>query len=385
MSLKEKLTACIERAVENREAAGINLMVLKDGRPLCYAEAGYADIESGRRIRRDSIFRLYSQTKPITAAAVLILADRGLLDLTAGVDQFLPGFRNPRVAGPDGTLRPATRAPWISELMSMTSGVCYPDADPAGQYAAQVFEKDHELILSGGGMSTLEFINELGRQPLAFDPGTHWRYGTGADVLGAVIEAVTGKTFGQFLKEELFGPLDMLDTDFYVPEEKRDRLVTCYRRTPDGLKVFTDLNLAVGRYDRPPAFESGGAGLVSTLKDYAAFATMLMRGGVYGDRRILSEAAVRMLRSPRLRADVRKDLWDNMDGFSYGCLVRVCEEPGAATFYAEKGEYGWDGWLGTYFANLPESGVTFLLNQNAPDTGTAAVTRKCRNIIAAEG
>ena len=80
-----------------------------------------------------------------------------------------------------------------------------------------------------------------------------------------------------------------------------------------------------------------------------------------------------------------KWLWDNMDGFSYGCLVRVCEEPGAATFYAEKGEYGWDGWLGTYFANLPESGVTFLLNQNAPDTGTAAVTRKCRNIIAAEG
>ena len=99
MTLKEKLTACLEQAVENREAAGFNLLVLRNGKPLCYAEAGYADIESGKKIRRDSIFRLYSQTKPVTAAAALILADRGLLDLQTGVDKYLPGFANPRVVG----------------------------------------------------------------------------------------------------------------------------------------------------------------------------------------------------------------------------------------------------------------------------------------------
>ena len=133
MSLKEQLTACLERAVENHEAAGINLLVLRDGEELCYTRAGYADIDSGKPVERDSIFRLYSQSKPITAAAVMILAERGLLDLFAGVDAYLPGFANPKVIRADGTTEPALRAPWILELLTMTAGLCYPDADPAGQ------------------------------------------------------------------------------------------------------------------------------------------------------------------------------------------------------------------------------------------------------------
>ena len=233
-------------------------------------------------------------------------------------------------------------------------------------------------------MGTVEFCNRLGKQPLAFQPGTGWRYSTCADILGAVVEAVSGKRFGQFLKEELFEPLGMKDTDFWVPEEKRDRLVTCYRRIPGGLKEHRDLHLAVGRYDRAPAFESGGAGLVSTLDDYAAFAGMLMNNGTYKGKRILSPAAVRFMTAPRLSPEVRRYLWDALCGYNYGCLVRVCDRPGSSGIFNEEGEYGWDGWLGTYFANLPASGVTFLLNQNSPDTGTAGVTRKCRNILAAE-
>ena len=384
MSLKEQLTACLERAVENHEAAGINLLVLRDGEELCYTRAGYADMESGKPVERDSIFRLYSQSKPITAAAVMILAERGLLDLFAGVDAYLPGFANPKVIRADGTTEPALRAPWILELLTMTAGVCYPDADPAGQAAARVFEEDQALIAQGGGMGTVEFCNRLGEQPLAFHPGTSWRYSTCADILGAVVEAVSGKRFGQFLKEELFEPLGMKDTDFWVPEEKRDRLVTCYRRIPGGLKEHRDLNLAVGRYDRAPAFESGGAGLVSTLDDYAAFAGMLMNNGTYKGKRILSPAAVRFMTAPRLSPEVRRQLWDSLCGYNYGCLVRVCDRPSSSGIFNEEGEYGWDGWLGTYFANLPSSGVTFLLNQNSPDTGTAGVTRKCRNILAAE-
>ena len=384
MSLQERLTACIEQAVENKEAAGINLRVLRDGEELCYAEAGMADIASGKPIARDAIFRLYSQSKPVTAAAAMILVDRGVIDLMACVDQYLPGFRNPRVVSADGKITPVYRPPWIIELMAMTSGLCYPDADPAGQYAARVFEEDHALIEAGGGMDTVTFCNRLGEQPLAFMPGTGWRYGTGADVLGAVIEAASGKHFGQFLKDELFDPLGMADTGFWVPPEKADRLVTCYRRMPEGLVPFNSLHLAVGRYDRPPAFESGGAGLVSTLADYSAFATMLMNGGVWQGKRILSETAVRFMTSPRLNPDVRRQLWDSLEGYNYGCLVRVCDRPGSCPFFAAEHEYGWDGWLGTYFINLPDQKITFLLNQNSPDTGTASVTRKCRNILATE-
>ena len=382
MGLSERLTACLEEAVANHEAAGINLLVLRDGGELCYAQAGKADIAAGKPVARDSIFRLYSQTKPITAAAVMILADRGIIDLMACVDQYLPGFRNPRVVNPDGSVVPALRAPMILELLTMTAGLCYPDADPAGQYAARVFGENQEQIQAGGGMSTMEFCNRLGEQPLAFQPGTGWRYSSCADILGALVEAADGRRFGQFLKNELFEPLGMKDTAFWVPEEKKDRLVTCYRRIPGGLEEFRNLHLAVGQYDREPAFESGGAGLVSTLDDYAAFAGMLLNNGVHEGKRILSPAAVRFMTAPRLNSEIRRNLWDSLCGYNYGCLVRVCDRPESCGIFNEKGEYGWDGWLGTYFANMPGRRISFLLNQNAPDTGTAAVTRKCRNILA---
>ena len=382
MSLQDKLSACLRQAVENHEAAGVSLLILKDGEELCHVREGFADTTSGKPLQRDSIFRLYSQSKPVTAAAAMILADRGVIDLMAPVDQYLPGFANPRVIEADGTIRPALRAPWIIDLLGMTSGLCYPDLDPAGQCADRVFREDHEQILDSGGMSTLEFCNRLGELPLAFDPGAHWRYGTSADILGAVIEAASGKRFGEFLREEIFEPLGMKDTAFWVPEEKRDRLVTCYRRVPGGLEEFNSLHLAVGRYDVEPAFESGGAGLVSTLDDYAAFARMLMNGGTAEGRRILSEAAVRFMTAPQLNENQQKDMWENLSGYNYSCLMRVCDHPGRAVLFTEKNEYGWDGWLGTYFANLPDRGITFLLAQNVTDTGTAPVTRKCRNILA---
>ena len=382
MSLQDKLSACLRQAVENHEAAGVSLLILKDGEELCHVREGFADTASGKPLRRDSIFRLYSQSKPVTAAAAMILADRGVIDLMAPVDQYLPGFANPRVIEADGTIRHALRAPWIIDLLGMTSGLCYPDLDPAGQCADRVFREDHEQILDSGVMSTLEFCNRLGELPLAFDPGAHWRYGTSADILGAVIEAASGKRFGEFLREEIFEPLGMKDTAFWVPEEKRDRLVTCYRRVPGGLEEFNSLHLAVGRYDVEPAFESGGAGLVSTLDDYAAFARMLMNGGTAEGRRILSEAAVRFMTAPQLNENQQKDMWENLSGYNYSCLMRVCDHPGRAVLFTEKNEYGWDGWLGTYFANLPDRGITFLLAQNVTDTGTAPVTRKCRNILA---
>ena len=385
MSLEKKITACLEEAVRSGEAAGISVLIHREKEEICFAKAGMADIASGKPIRRDSIFRLYSQSKPITAAAAMILADRGVIDLMDGVDRYLPSFRNPRIAKADGTLEPAPRAPWILDLLSMTSGLCYPDADSAGQYAARVFEEDHRQITAGGGMDTQTFCGLLGEQPLAFAPGTHWRYGTSADVLGAVIEKAAGMRFSEFLKKEIFEPLGMKDTSFWVPEEKRERLVTCYERTGEGLKEFRNLHLAVGQYDREPAFESGGAGLVSTLDDYMAFARMLMRGGKGEGKRILSEAAVRFMTSPQLRENVRRDMWDSLGGFNYSCLMRVCDAPGMGGYMISDGEYGWDGWLGTYFANLPREKTTFLLCLNARDTGTAAVTRKCRNLLAAHG
>ena len=383
MNLQENLTACLNRAVQNREAAGYNLLVYQDGKEIAYAEAGCADLAAQTPVTRKSIFRLYSQSKPVTAAAVMILVERGLLDLQTPVDAYLPGFAHPRVLGPQGEEKPLLRAPWIDELLAMTAGLCYPDADPVGRLTARIFENQHCAIREGMALGTVDFCNRLGELPLAFQPGTHWRYSTCADVLGAVVEVVSGKRFGDFLRDELFAPLGMEDTGFWVPPEKQSRLVTCYSRSPQGLRPYHSLHLAVGKYDTPPAFESGGAGLVSTLDDYMAFGQMLLNGGVYRGIRILSEASVRHMTAPQLSAAVRQDMWDNLAGYNYGHLLRICVEPGAAAQLSETGEFGWDGWLGTYFINLPASRVTFLMNQNTTDTGTSAATRKCRNILAA--
>ena len=383
MELQATVSQIIASAVENRECAGASVLVRRKGQEVLYAQAGMADIETGRPIARDSIFRLYSQSKPITAAAVMLLAERGLIDLTDGVDQYLPGFRNPRVVDHRGCITRASRAPFLMELLGMTAGLAYPDADPAGQYAARVFEDAHAQIRDGGGIPTVEFMNRLGEQPLAFQPGTHWRYSTCADVLGAVVEVVTGKRFGDFLKEELFTPLHMEDTAFWVPEEKRERFVTCYERGENGLTPWLGMNLACGEYSRDPAFESGGAGLVSTLEDYSHFADMMLQKGVWSGRRILSPKSVAFLTTPQLTGDCRRDMWDGLRGYSYGKLCRVCVDPGQTAGFAMQGEYGWDGWLGSYYANFPNEGMTILSMQNTTNAGTTPMVRKVRNAVLA--
>ncbi len=202
-------------------------------------------------------------------------------------------------------------------------------------------------------------------------------------MLGAGIEVVSGKRFGDFLREELFEPLGMVDTAFWVPESKQERFVTCYKRTPDGLQPWLDQNLACGVYSRDPAFESGGAGLVSTLEDYSHFADMLLNKGEYQGKRILSPKSVEFLTTPQLTDTVRRDLWDSLDGYSYGKLMRVCTEPERMAGFAVKGEYGWDGWLGSYFCNMPEQGITILSMQNTTDCGTSPYVRRVRNAVLA--
>lgn len=382
MNIEKRVQACLAQAVANHECAGISVLVRKNGQDVFFTSAGHADAATATPVARDHIFRLYSQSKPITAAAAMILMERGVIDLMDPVEKFLPGFANPKVYTPDG-LVPAQRSVRIMDLLGMTAGLAYPDADPVGQYAASVFIEDHQLIQQGGGMSTVEFCNRLGQQPLTFHPGTHWRYSTCADILGAVIEVASGKPFEDFLQDEIFTPLGMKDTDFWVPQEKRDRFVTCYKRIPGGLEPFSQLHLAVGDYTRKPAFASGGAGLVSTLDDYAAFAQMLLNLGEYKGQRILSPATVRYMTQAQLTPGPRADVWDSLEGYSYGKLMRICTDPGQWVGPTRLGEYGWDGWLGSYFANFPTEQMTILSMQNTTDTGTSTVVRKVRSLVLA--
>ena len=384
MELISKLHKIMEEAVSRGEIAGGNLLVLSNGEELLYTQTGYADREAGRNFSRDTICRIYSMTKPVTAAAAMILVERGLLDLGQNVGDILPAFQHMKV-WENGKKVPARRSILVKDLLSMTSGLSYPGMDESGQEVAAVFEEVDRRLYSNDPMTTMELMDKLGGCALAFHPGDKWMYGTSADVLGGVIEKVSGIPYGEFLHRELFEPLGMKDTGFWVPPEKQNRLAKVYESAPEGVRNWVTNNLGICyTMHRSPAFESGGAGLASTVDDYAAFARMLIHGGVANGKRILSSGTVKFMTEARLLPWQQESLWrswESMYGYGYGSLMRILSEPGMALLNGWKGEYGWDGWLGTYFCNSPDNGITVLMFTQKRDAGTMPVTRKLRNAL----
>ncbi len=374
----------IRAAIENNEIPGANLLIFKNGKEIFYHEDGMASKEEKKPIKRDTIFRLYSMTKPITSAAAMILLERGMIDLYEPVASYLYGFRN-QVVAENKTLVPVRREMRIKDLLNMTSGLLYGGEGEAGKAASKVFEEIDKKLLSENALSTIEIANKLGKCPLAFHPGECWAYGTSADVLAAVIEIVSGMKYGEFLKKEIFEPLGMKDTAFFVPTEEKKRLANTYMADDKGgLTLYTGNHLGIiQNMERGPAYEAGGAGLVSTIDDYARFSLMLMNGGSFEGSRIMHPSTVQYMSTKSLNVEQQKgfESWYELEGHSYGNLMRVLTDVTGAGTIGSPYEYGWDGWLGCYFANCPAEHLNFIFMTQKTDAGTMAITRKLRNII----
>lgn len=384
-STMNQIKEVLHTGIKNGDVAGANMLVIKDGQESFYHQDGLADIASNRPIKRDTLFRLYSMTKPITAAAVMILLEGGQIDLFDPVCQYIPGFIGQKVDA-YGHLIPVMRDATIKDLLSMTSGLVYPnDENLAGQATLELFQEIDQKLLGEKPLNTLEIANRLGQCPLSFQPGASWQYGTSADVLGAIIEVVSGQRFGRFLEQKIFEPLGMHDTGFWVPQEKRNRLATAYEMTNKNDPFPYEGNHLgiINAMDRQPAFESGGAGLVSTIDDYARFAQMLMNRGSLDNVQILKPKTVDYLTSSTLQAEQQEnfDLWHTLSGHSYGNLMRVMTDHRQAGLLGSNGEYGWDGWLGAYFCNCPKDNLTILIMMQKKDAGTTSLTRKLRNTV----
>jgi CubicO group peptidase (beta-lactamase class C family) len=380
-----QLKAALRKGIENNEVAGANMMVVYKGEEIFYHEDGLADIDAGAPIKRDSIFRLYSMTKPVTATAVMMLLERGEIDLFDPVSKFLPGFKDQKIVEGD-KLVPAKREVNLQDLLNMTSGLVYPGwGNQAERETNELFQELDRRLLSDSPMTTIELANRLGQAPIAFQPGSAWQYGTNTDVLGAVVEVVSGMRFGQFLQQQIFEPLGMNDTGFWVPEEKRSRLAKTYGDDGNGgLTLYAGHHLGINhQLDRDPGFESGGAGLASTIEDCAKFTTMLMNEGSLNGVQILRPRTVRYLRSSTLTDEQQQcfDGWHGLRGHSYGNMMRVITDFGKAGVIGSPGEYGWDGWLGAFFTNCPADDLTFLFMIQKKDAGTLPLTRKLRNIV----
>lgn len=385
-------------AVESGRIAGANVLVIKDGEEKYFGSYGKADMENGIDMRRDTVFRMFSMSKPVTATAVMILIERGVIDMLDPVERYLPGFKNPQVAVMDEPvvngdargckyhLEPAARSVTIADLMTMTSGVCYPGIETAAHIAVDKCQQEWERKLRTYSFpGTVDFANALGACPLAFQPGTKWMYGFSADVLGAIVEVAAGRRFSDFLRDEIFTPLKMMSTGFDVTPGMRQRLAKAYENDWENggrLREFKGMNLLLGDFPDRAILESGGAGLLSTIDDYARFAMMLANEGELDGVRLLGADTVRFMRSNALTEEINhRDMnWWSTLGHGYNCLMRILEEPAVQMTAAPAGEFGWDGWMGTYFTVEPESRSVIVYLKQLTNAGFDDITRRVRAV-----
>ena len=356
----------LERFVSSGQIAGCAVRIMQNDEVRFEDSFGYADIEKKVPMLSDgTIFPIASMSKVVTVAGIMRLYEQGLFKMWDPVSDYLPGFKNPKVAleKPDGgcEIVDAKGEVTMRQLFTMTSGVPYPWPETAAGRIRMEKEKEHRE--SGKPMpGNIEYSNLVGQLPLAFEPGERWMYGFSIDVLGAVVEVLSGKTLGDYLKEYIFDPLGMKDTGFFVPVEKQSRIATLYHIRE---------NLKPEERDYPsaaPEFESGGGGLFSTVRDYSRFAQMLLHKGTLDGIRILGRKTVDLISTDHLTPEQRRgDSWDTQRGYGYGLGVRVMTNPELAGINGSVGEWGWDGAFGNWFCVDPKENLTCVyLTTNLP-------------------
>ncbi len=380
-NMQERIADIITQEIEKGEIAGANIMVIHKGQEIFFDTYGYADKEKQLPMKRDTIFRLFSMSKPITAVATMILVERGELDVRDAVSKYIPAFANQTVWEENQEV-PADRDITIWDCLNMTTGIPYPNEwTESGRCMDILFKKLIARRENGEVVDTQEYMRQIAKIPLAFQPGKEWMYGLSADILGTVIEVVSGKKYSRFLQEEIFLPLGMKDTGFYVPEDKEWRFAVNYDMVDGQLVPFTRSHLGE-YYKADVAFESGGAGMVSTIEDYSHFTQMLVNGGIYNGVRILGRKTIEFMAQNHLKTEQMGPLnWDSNLGCGYGCLMRVLVNQGVAGTNGSLGEYGWDGWTGNYMTVDPSEELTILYFIQRCGAGFTPAMRKLRSVI----
>jgi CubicO group peptidase (beta-lactamase class C family) len=313
----------------------------------------------------ETIYRIYSMSKTFTVVTAMTLYEKGLFKLHDPIGEFIPAFKNVKVAVHDdrGQLRiEDARSPITFEhLFTMTSGIPYPGPD---SYSARAAAEAHARM--EGDWNSKKVMETIAGVPLCFHPGEYWMYGFSHDVLGALVEVISGKTLGAYMKEVILEPLGLTDTAFYVPREKRSRLAKAYEWTEGGLKEKTDLDPAPLA---SPAFESGGGGLNSTLRDVGRYGLMLLNNGRLGEERVLSRKTLELIRRNHVvpAQRLRQFGFSTLTGYGYGLGVRTMMDTALAGLNGSPGEWAWDGMLGTWYCVDPaEDLVAVFLIQRFP-------------------
>jgi len=364
MSRLDRITDLFKEDTESKKISGAVVMIARDGK-VVYDEAF--------GMPEDSIFRLYSMTKPLTGVAVLILMEEGKLRLSDPVSDYLPVLKNPKVVtetvdsqGRRNTYTvPAKREITIHDLLTHTSGISYGIGNSAAEQAmlkaglgVSLGDVDNPLSVR---MTDQQFVTELAKLPLMFQPGTSWEYGRSIDVLLAMIEVISGKRGDTFMEERIFRPLGMTNTFFNLPANKLDKVAE------PGPYLETGKTPRLSDPRKQRIFLSGGEGLLSTASDYMRFLLMLANGGKANGVRILSRKTVEYMTSDHLGPGLSQGVnFAPGPAYGFGLTVEVLLNPGMLPYPGSKGEFSWGGYGGTYFLVDPEEQLVAVMMIQAP-------------------
>lgn len=352
----DAVRATMQERIDAAKLSGVVLMVAQDGEILMNEALGYQNVEDQVPMSTDTIFRIFSMTKPVTGTALMMLYDEGKFELDDPVEQHLPELAGMQVfvsQNDDGSWEtvPAEHPMTVRELMSHTGGLMYTPPLGNGPIAGAYAEAG---IMNLPNYTLAESIPALADIPLSYQPGTQWVYSISVDVQGYMVEKLSGMTFDAFLKERIFDPLGMTDTAFYVEQSKADRLARQYYPLENGTLRRTD----TGAFLQPPKFLSGGGGLTSTAADYMKFAQMHLNKGEYNGVRILSEEAVELMRSNQLPDSV-ENIGQLYPGNVFGLDFAIVENS-AAYQGAPQGTHWWWGIAGSWFWIDPVENIVFI-------------------------
>ena len=376
-----------ERYVQPGKLPGFAALVARHGE-IAWADAqGLMDVERNRPMQRDTLFRIYSMTKPVTSIAMMQLYEQGKFLLNDPVHKYIPSWRNLRIykSGryPDFETEPATTTMTIRDLMTHTSGLTYGFTERTEVDAAY-----RQLKLDGSSILTLDkLVERLAELPLEFSPGTAWNYSVSTDVLGYLVQQLSGQSLADYFDEHIFRPLAMTDTGFQVRPDQQDRFAACYLRQPgDTLKLQDDPERS--KYLKQPRFLSGGGGLVSTIDDYQKFAQALCQGGAFQGQRIIGRKTLEFMR--------RNHLPDNQDlpalsigGFSetpyqgsgFGLGFSVKTDVTKSQTIGSEGEFGWGGLASTSFFIDPDEDLLVIFMTQLIPSSSYPIRQELRALV----
>ena len=358
----DRLNRGMQRYIDDGLFAGIVTLVARKGQVVHLKGYGYQDLAAKKVIELDTIFRIYSMTKPITAVALLMLFERGLFQMGDPVSKFIPEFKDTKVLGADGKLLDLEREITIHHLMLHTSGMIYQDEEDT------LLNKLYgEADISNPKITLKEMTRRVAGLPLKFQPGEEFSYGISMDVIGHLVEVISDRSLEDYFDREIFRPLGMDDTGFAVPIEKAERFATLYGHTESDPLGLIDDDIG-GEYFDVKLF-LGGAGLISTASDYFRFTQCLLNNGELDGVRLLGRKTVEWMRSNHLQPELLpiNSGEDPMPGFGFGLGFSVVVDPTQADLMGSVGAYGWGGWASTYFWIDPlEELIAILMTQYIP-------------------